>query len=244
MPGFLAVLNNAFPLPTLLAHLPRVDNITAAFNVYVVPSAEGIGVLIPTLAKKPYHVDFATQQMLYRSAKAMQQHELIVRACKIKSLDQPCRVLDATAGFGRDAFILAASGFNVCLIERHPVVTILLEQGIARIADDEIKTRLTLLHADSQAYLKKLAATNDKPEIVYLDPMFAIKRHAKVKKELQILQLLCDTPDDGQDLLPLALQAAGKRVVVKRAIDASPLNECKPAFHFSGKQTRFDVYLP
>ena len=225
-------------------YLPRVDAITAEYDIYVVPSAQGIGVLIPALAKKPYYVDFASEQMLYRSAKAMQQNELIVRACKIKSLDRPCCVVDATAGLGRDAFILAASGFTLCVIERHPVVATLLEQGIARITDAEIKKRLTLVHADSQTYLKKLADAHDKPDVVYLDPMFAIKRQAKVKKELQILQMLLhDTPDDSQALLPLALQAAGKRVVVKRAIDAPPLNHCNPAFSFSGKQARFDIYV-
>lgn len=240
-----AVLTNHFQIPTPLQHLPRVDLITTEFDIYVVPGAQGIGVLIPVLAKKPYYVDFASQQMRYRSAQAKQHNELIVRACKIKSLDRPCRVLDATAGLGRDAFILAASGFTVSLIERHPVVAVLLEQGIARITDIEIKTRLKLVHADSQDYLKKWAEANDKPDVVYLDPMFAIKRQAKVKKDLQMLQsLLRDVPDDSQDLLPCALQAADKRVVVKRAIDAAPLNACKPAFSFSGKQARFDVYLP
>jgi 16S rRNA (guanine1516-N2)-methyltransferase len=239
-----AVLNNTFSIPPSLQHLPKVDAISANFTIYLVPSAEGVGILIPTLAKTPYYVNFQSQQMLQRSSKALQQNELIVRACKIKDTN-PCRVVDATAGFGRDAFILAASGFHVCLVERHNLLALLLDQAIAQISAEQIKTRLSLIHDDSQNYLKKLALSQDKPEVVYLDPMFTLKRHAKVKKDLQILQyLLDDTADDSNTLLPLAQQAASKKVVVKRAIDAPPLNACKPAFSFSGKHTRFDIYLP
>ena len=243
IPSSCALLKNQFNTPDLLCCLPIADAVTAAYDAYVTLSESGIGLLIPTLAKKPYCVDFCSEQMAYRSEKSMQQNELIVRACRIKLLERPCTVVDATAGFGRDAFILASSGFEVCLIERHPVIAALLEQGIARIAASEIKSRLSLRHEDSQTYLKYLITAKHKPDIIYLDPMFAIKRHAKVKKELQTLQILLrDVDDDSHTLLPLALQAAAKRVVVKRAIDAPLLNDLKPSFVFSGKQARFDVY--
>ena len=41
-------------------------------------------------------------------------------------------MLDATAGLGRDAFVLASLGCQVTLIERVPAVAALLENGIER----------------------------------------------------------------------------------------------------------------
>lgn len=217
---------------------------SAEFAAYVVSSEQGLGICIPAQAKKPYYVDFYSVNMAYRSAKSQQQNELIVRACRIKSLERPSTIVDATAGFGRDAFILASSGFTVSMIERHPVIAALLAEGLAKINDDALKARLTLCCADSHAYLKKLSAAVDKPDVIYLDPMFAIKRQAKVKKDLQVLQILLDdTPDDSNILLPLAVQAAARRVVVKRPIEAAPLNNQTPTFSLLGKQIRFDIYV-
>lgn len=48
-------------------------------------------------------------------------------------------VIDATAGLGRDAFVLAAIGCQIKLVERHPVVRLLLQDGLQRAyADQEI----------------------------------------------------------------------------------------------------------
>lgn len=41
-------------------------------------------------------------------------------------------VLDGTAGLGRDAFVLASLGCKVQMVERHPVVAALLDDGLAR----------------------------------------------------------------------------------------------------------------
>ncbi len=42
------------------------------------------------------------------------------------------RILDATAGLGRDAFVFASLGCHVQMIERNPVVAALLEDGLER----------------------------------------------------------------------------------------------------------------
>ena len=40
-------------------------------------------------------------------------------------------LLDATAGLGRDAFVLAELGCTLTLIERQPLIAALLEDGLA-----------------------------------------------------------------------------------------------------------------
>jgi 16S rRNA (guanine1516-N2)-methyltransferase len=57
-----------------------------------------------------------------------------------------------------------------------------------------------------------------------------------------ILRDLLGDDTDKDQLFNVALQAAGKRVVVKSPDDAEPLGG-KPSESFSGKLLRYDVYL-
>ncbi len=102
-------------------------------------------------------------------------------------------MVDATAGLGRDAFVLAALGCQVQMLERNPVVAALLDDGLRRgYLDAEIgpwlRERLTLLHASS---LTALVAIEPRPEVVYLDPMYPHRqKSALVKKEMRVFQSL------------------------------------------------------
>ena len=60
------------------------------------------------------------------------RRELIVRAARLKNCDHTPTVLDATAGFGEDSFLLAAAGFEVILYEYDPVIAALLEDSLQR----------------------------------------------------------------------------------------------------------------
>ena len=70
-------------------------------------------------APGPVVVDFGSASMRHRSRSGTS--ELLGKAvgCGKKSL---LRILDATAGLGRDAFVLADLGCEVDLCEREPVV--------------------------------------------------------------------------------------------------------------------------
>src|SRR5690606_33262411 len=75
-------------------------------------------------------------------------------------------IVDATAGLGRDAFLLASLGAKVTLIERSEAMHQLLAEGLARAAREggrytETVSRMTLLHGDSRILLPKL-----KPQVV------------------------------------------------------------------------------
>ena len=45
-------------------------------------------------------------------------------------------VVDATGGLGNDAILLARMGFKVLMIERSPVMSALLEDGLFRLASN------------------------------------------------------------------------------------------------------------
>ena len=71
-------------------------------------------------------------------------------------------IVDATAGLGRDAFLLASLGAKVTLIERSPMMYELLKEGMerARAAGGitaQVIARMRLIIGDSIALLPELA---------------------------------------------------------------------------------------
>ncbi|PMH46105.1 16S rRNA methyltransferase [Vibrio sp. 10N.286.49.B3] len=163
-------------------------------------------------------------------------------------------VLDGTAGLGRDAFVLASLGCKVQMVERHPVVAALLDDGLERAKQDSeiggwISERMSLIHASSHDALDKLAQDPnfEQPDVVYLDPMYPHpenkKKSALVKKEMRVFQSLVGADLDADGLLAPALALATKRVVVKRPDYAEWLAEQKPSMAIETKKNRFDVYV-
>ena len=191
-------------------------------------------------------VDFVDGKMAHRRRFGGGRGEAVAKAVGIKG-DYLPTVIDATAGLGRDAFVLAAIGCKVQLIERNPVVSALLEDGLKRAyLDPEIgefmQSRMVLLpfHTISEY----AAANEDTVDVVYFDPMFPHKqKSALVKKEMRVFQHLVGADLDSDDFFQPAKQAARKRVVVKRPDYAPFIAEQKPDFSQTTKNHRFDVYL-
>lgn len=170
----------------------------------------------------------------------------IAKAVGVSGAYQPT-VLDATAGLGRDAFVLASLGCEVRAFERHPVVAALLADGLARAARDaETHAIIASISLAWQSSLEGLAqaCAAQQPDIIYLDPMFAHdhKQKALVKKEMAAFHGLVGQDEDADELLELALNNARCRVVVKRARKARPLANRPPSYSLVGKANRFDVY--
>lgn len=192
-------------------------------------------------------VDFASDALTYRRLHGGGlKKEAIAKAVGVKGNEAPS-VIDATAGLGRDGFMLASLGCKVTLIERSSVVAALLADGLARASQDKalaswLPQRLSLHHGVSSELMQSWA--HEKPDVVYLDPMFPHrKKSAQVKKEMRLFQQLLGADEDANLLLGPALSLAKKRVVVKRPIDAPFLAEKKPNMNISSKKHRFDVYL-
>lgn len=188
-------------------------------------------------------VDFLSGQSQYRRNHGGGSKEPIAKAIGIKG-KQAITVLDATPGLGRDAFVLAALGASVIMIERSPVAYLLLSDGIRRLAlaEPDLARQFVLYHANSCDYMRQLAPGS--VDAVYLDPMFPHrKKSALVKKEMRLFQVMLGPDEDADLLLPAAQHAAAKRVVVKRPDSAPLLAGAKPSMAITSKKHRFDVYI-
>ncbi len=114
-------------------------------------------------------------------------------------------VLDATAAVMRLCW--RSLGCRVQMVERHPVVAALLEDGLQRAKQDDeigawVSERISLLHASSHDALQQLASDPNftSPDVVYLDPMYPHpenkKKTALVKKEMRVFQSLVGADND------------------------------------------------
>lgn len=185
-------------------------------------------------------------QMLPRLRQDRLSKELLVRAAHIKGAPHPLRAVDATAGMGEDALLLAAAGWEVVLVERDPVIAALLADCLQRARADErlaaAASRMRLEVGESTLLLPRLAQA---PQLVYLDPMFPAKgKAALTKKKLQLFQMLEPPCTQEGELLQAALAAAERKVVVKRPLKAPPLAGAKPSSSVCGKTIRYDCIVP
>lgn len=170
--------------------------------------------------------------------------QALPRAVGMKDGKTP-EIVDATAGLGRDAFLLASLGAQVTLIERSPEMHRLLEDGLARALEAGgdvagVIARMTLLHGDARDLLPAL-----RPEVVLVDPMHPPrKKSALVKSELRLIREIAGTDEDSADLMAVALAAGTRRVVLKWPQRADPMKGLRPASHqITGKSTRYDVFM-
>ena len=192
----------------------------------------------PQGRETPLSVSFNDGKQGYRLTAERVRHERLIKALG-KPREETFTVLDATAGLGRDAALIAMAGFPVLLAERSPILHAMLADGLRR-APAELAAAMQLLPcADAGAHtLPPLHA-------VYLDPMFPSRdKSAAVKKDLQWLQQLAAYPDQNEEaaLLEWALGLDPHRVVVKRPGKAEPLAKRSPHHQIAGKAIRFDVY--
>lgn len=188
-------------------------------------------------------VDFLSGALRHRSLYGGGKKQLIAKACGFKPGLTP-KILDITAGLGRDAFVLAQLGAEVLMLEQHPIIAALLQDGLERIRLDAkfSNLKLNFLPTDARQFLKQ---AEKKFEVIYFDPMFPARdKTALVKKDMQILQALLADANNYLDLFQLAREKCLLRLVVKRPLHADFLVTEKPAFQISGKTCRFDIYLP
>lgn len=182
-------------------------------------------------------VDFLKGRLAYRS----QQHingENLVKACRIKG-QNPVSVLDATCGFGKDAFLLSCAGFHVQATESHPVVYALLKDAILRMQQATGDTPFILHNAWAQSISMKTPA-----QVIYLDPMFPDRdKSAAVKKDMQLFHRLhSESAQEIEQLFSWAMSHARNKVVIKRPAKSKIVTPNPPTYQIKGKACRFDVY--
>lgn len=155
-------------------------------------------------------------------------------------------IVDATAGWAQDSLALFRMGYQVTSIERSPIMAALIRDGFQRLAEkDWVQKRElsppTLLVGNA---IDLLGSLPEKPDCIYLDPMFPPKRKqsAATRKSMAILRDILGDDLDRQALFDAAMAAAGRRVVVKSPDYAEAMGG-KPSESHQGKLLRYDVYL-
>lgn len=190
-------------------------------------------------------VDFVEGALAHRRQFGGGAGQMVARAVGLRGAVRPT-VLDATAGLGRDAFVLAALGCEVTLIERQPVIAALLEDGLQRARQAggevaEIATRMQLIQADAIETMANWSAAV--PQVIHLDPMFPHRdKSALVKKEMRLFRPLAGDDLDAPALLAAALQLASHRVTVKRPRKAPTIDGPPPSAQLTGQSSRYDIY--
>jgi len=155
-------------------------------------------------------------------------------------------VVDATAGWAQDSLALFRMGYEVTCIERSPIMAALIADGFQRLGQKDwlVKRELSPPVLLSGNAIELLAGLPEKPDCIYLDPMFPPKRKqsAATRKSMAVLRDILGDDADRHALFDAAFAATGRRVVVKSPDYAEPLGG-KPSESYQGKLLRYDVYL-
>jgi 16S rRNA (guanine1516-N2)-methyltransferase len=221
--------------------LPQVGDAQFALQL----GAEGLQLVeLGPQAPGPIRVDFVEGAVAHRRLFGGGNGQMIAKAVGVQSGVRP-DVLDATAGLGRDAFVLARLGCAMTLIERHPLIAALLEDGLLRAQIDpevaSIVAQMHLLRGNAIDLMRTWAG--EPPQVIYLDPMFPHSdKSALVKKEMRLFRPLVGDDDDAPALLAAALALATHRVVVKRPRKAQCIAGAQPGYALEGNASRFDIY--
>ncbi len=241
------VANVSAGFASMLA-LPLISSLDdkSRFELVLEIGKKGLS-LVPTDRKHGggIRVDFVAGPTAYRRLTTGSTRQPLAKAVGLRQ-GRPS-VIDATAGLGRDAFQLACLGCRVRAVERSPILAAMLDDALARASRavdpklTEIVKRITVISGDSKTVLSSLAA-KDRPEVVYLDPMYTPRASsALAKKEMRILRMLVGGDEDSGELLRIARSTATKRVVVKRHLRAPPLAK-DVTMTYPGRTVRYDVY--
>ncbi|SHF61532.1 16S rRNA (guanine1516-N2)-methyltransferase [Litoreibacter ascidiaceicola] len=189
-------------------------------------------------------VDFVSGAVAHRLRFGGGRGQALAKAMGLRAGKTPA-IVDATAGLGRDAFLLASLGAQVTLIERSEHMHALLAQGMDRALKEggefrDIVSRMTLLKGDAKDVLPDLSC-----EAILIDPMHPPRKNsALVKRELRQVREIVGTDDDAADLVRVALKNARNRVVLKWPAKADPIEGIRACSHqILGKSTRYDVFM-
>jgi len=222
--------------------LPYLTQPNNHYTQYLIFTAKGL-VLQNSNFKKPFILELENPGQQYRYRQSQPKKELLAKAVGLNLYkNKNLWVCDLTAGFGQDAYLLHLWGCRVDLVERSPVIASLLQQAL-----DKTASSLSVNILEAENYLAKLKLAKEKPQVLYLDPMFPEKnKTALVNKSAQLLQALAGK-EEAQQSAALLQQALSflpevKRVVLKRPRTAPLLISSTPDLQVFGKTIRFDVY--
>lgn len=207
-------------------------------------SSKGLGLKTIDYNSKPIYVNFMDKKITYRRLFGGKSVEMLAKAVGVQQGVRP-KILDATAGLGKDAFLLVSLGCPITLIERQPIINALLEDGLNRATKIKdirsIIVKMELLQGDSIDFMSNWKYPS--PQVIYLDPISLVEeRKRRVKKEMMMLRSLVGSDTDASSLLEKSLLLATHRVVVKRLCRAPCIPGPRPSYALTGTSIRFDIY--
>lgn len=164
------------------------------------------------------------------------------------------RVVDCTAGWGRDAVSLAAAGCGVKLLEREPAVAGLLRVLLLQaelhppLQEASLARRLQVQCGGATSLLESVSAA----DVLYADPLFPARgRSSLAGAPVELLRALSAGERDEGEELPSQLlahaQRLGARLVLKRSRRgraAGATGARQPDFSVRQNAITFDVWLP
>jgi len=214
-------------------------------QIQLVMTPQHIEIRAPDLGN-PIFIDFVAGKNAHRRQFGGGRGQPLAKAIGLKKGATPT-IIDATAGFARDAFVLANLGCQITLIERNPLIASLIEDALNRAKGDDdisdVMLRMSLINHDAIDYLNNLDH-QQQPDVIYIDPMYPSRdKTALVKKDMRLLHQLAGVDTDSKQLLTTAQKKALKRVVVKRPKSAPFVGDQKPTISIESKNTRYDIYL-
>lgn len=192
---------------------------------------------------KPFNVSSFYHEFIAKRKPGLKR-EILLQAINLKpSVSQPIKVLDLTAGLGRDSILMALSGFTVRMLENNPYLAIILNYLClnfrAQLNDIQV------IYTHNYDYLQRIT---DKYDVIYFDPMFADGKNALAKKDMQLIDLMIKTANQESHIADdtvfnLAWNLCSHKLVVKRDNKQQSLvaKPC-PTYNKAGKTIRFDVY--
>lgn len=191
------------------------------------------GLCLKTDKGESFVLDFSKLQPLSRG-------QPLVKAIGCKK-NESWKVLDVTAGWGQDAFLLSCLGCEVLAIESHPLVFAFLIDAISK-KNLQKPNSLKFILDNSLNYLKTIK-DEDRPNVIYIDPMFKPKKSLS-KLPLKILEDLVGETKQSDNLFKQSLHRAINRVVVKRHRLEKPKQGAIRLCSFSGRSVCYDVFAP
>ena len=144
-------------------------------------------------------------------------------------------LLDCTAGYGRDSYVLRSMGFNITMIENSPIMSLLLNDALKKLKLSNFK----MYHGNSYDYLNHSEKYYD---YIYIDFMFdKLKKNSLSSKNDETLKLISFQENNKNNLIRLAIKKANSRVVVKEP-KYSLSNILKPEYTIKTKLLNFNIY--
>ena len=137
------------------------------------------GPVLFTQEDMDFSLDFSVKKDLSR-------RQPLVKAIGFRS--QPLCVLDVTAGWAQDAFLMARLGCSVIAVESNPFVFYFVQESLKQ---RELKLHnLKFILDNSLNYLKDLKESGY-PDVIYMDPMFGDKKKSLSRKSIRVLKRDC-----------------------------------------------------